>query len=162
MTSRRYLYTSWVEPKCDEMYLKYHIFGKEICPKTGKVHWQGYVKFKNPTRMVTAKKYFHDEKLHLEVPKGTEEQCILYCKKDKEYVEQISGESVLPLQRNPCVTCDSMGIRAECRNVQHHRIQCPIYAMRNWSLTPCVFPGCAQTEKEHNETFLKFKRIMGL
>ena len=71
----------------DEKQMKYLIVGKEICPTTGKEHWQGYVELKNAKTFSAIKKLFKDNKLHLEERKGNALQASNYCKKDGKYIE---------------------------------------------------------------------------
>lgn len=66
--------------------ISYIIVGKEVCPDTKKVHYQGYVECHNSMRL-NAMKLILGEKTHLEGKKGTQEQAIDYCKKDGEWTE---------------------------------------------------------------------------
>lgn len=77
---RNWCFTAYIPPKKD-IECSYIIYQKEICPSTEKVHWQGYVEFKNQKRMSEVKKAFDDNTLHLECRHGTQEQAIEYCKK---------------------------------------------------------------------------------
>ena len=71
----------------NEKQMKYLVVGKEICPTTGKEHWQGYVELKNAKTFSAIKKLFKDNKLHLEERKGNALQASNYCKKDGKYIE---------------------------------------------------------------------------
>jgi len=71
----------------NEKQMKYLVVGKEICPTTGKEHWQGYVELKNAKTFSAIKKLFKDNKLHLEERKGNALQASNYCKKDGKYEE---------------------------------------------------------------------------
>lgn len=73
--------------KFNEKQMKYLVVGKEICPTTGKEHWQGYVELKNAKTFSAIKKLFKDNKLHLEERKGNALQASNYCKKDGKYEE---------------------------------------------------------------------------
>lgn len=64
----------------------YIIVGEEICPHTGKTHWQGYAEFANQITLLRLKKLWGD-KIHFEARKGTQEQAIKYCQKDGKYEE---------------------------------------------------------------------------
>lgn len=56
----------------------------ERCPKTGKLHWQFFVKFKNTSRIPGAKKLLELEGAHLEPHKyGKEEDMAKYCEKSE-------------------------------------------------------------------------------
>lgn len=63
----------------------YVIWGTEICPKTEKVHHQGYVEFKSNQRFTAMKK--RGEKIHWELRKGSQEDAIKYCEKDGKFEE---------------------------------------------------------------------------
>lgn len=60
---------------------KYGIIGLEICPSTGKQHWQGYLEAFNPTTMGGVKKLLGST-VHIEKRMGTPEQAAEYCKKE--------------------------------------------------------------------------------
>lgn len=89
MRSRNWCFTAWkpldwgyiVETRAD-----YIIVGEEVCPTTGKVHYQGYVEFPNPIGLGGLKKLFGSE-THFEPRRGTQKQAIEYCKKDRKYIE---------------------------------------------------------------------------
>lgn len=66
--------------------VRYCIFGKEICPTTGRPHLQGFLVFHNPKTFSQAKAFFGD-RYHTEKLIGTPEQNIAYCSKDEEYYE---------------------------------------------------------------------------
>jgi len=63
----------------------YLIVGDETCPNTGKKHGQGYVQFKNGKTLSAAIKQFKPR--HIEIAKGTAEQNIKYCSKEKVLLE---------------------------------------------------------------------------
>ena len=65
----------------------YIILGKEICPKTGKEHLQGYVHFKNALTFKGVQKRLCNYKIHVEHMKGTHDQAIEYCMKEGNYCE---------------------------------------------------------------------------
>ena len=74
---RFWVFTDWptpeyTEPSYDQEQMNYLIYGREVCPETGKDHFQGYVQFKKATRFNTVKACFSD-KVHIEVSKGTPE-----------------------------------------------------------------------------------------
>lgn len=53
----------------------------EICPESGKLHYQIYVKFNNSIRLAQVKTIF-GSKVHAELRKGTEMEAIAYCTKE--------------------------------------------------------------------------------
>lgn len=63
---------------------KYLIIGKEIAPNTGTPHLQGLICFVNARSWNSIKKLY---KWHVEPIKGTIEQNITYCKKEKNFIE---------------------------------------------------------------------------
>lgn len=65
----------------------YMVVGKEVCPETGKYHYQGYVEFSTQRYFKGVKKILGAH-VHLEPRLGTALQAATYCKKDGEYHEQ--------------------------------------------------------------------------
>lgn len=63
--------------------IKYLCWQYEICPKSGRLHIQGYMELAKPMRLNAAKEALGTEKAHLEIRKGTQEQAINYCRKDE-------------------------------------------------------------------------------
>lgn len=85
--ARNYCFTAfalldWESIKCD-----YIIIGHEKCPKTGKIHYQGYVEFENGITLKNAKARFGDDTVHFEQRKGNQKQAIEYCQKDGDFEE---------------------------------------------------------------------------
>lgn len=94
--SRSYCLTVWEKPDLKKLPegIRYVIYGEEICPKTGKVHWQTYAETFNSQRISFYKKIY-GKSVHLERRNGTREEAREYCKKDNKYVELgkwISGQ----------------------------------------------------------------------
>lgn len=65
--------------------VKYLVYGRETCPKTGRLHLQGTVVFKTRTKLSTCVNYLPGA--HFEVLRGTLAQSIDYCKKDGDFTE---------------------------------------------------------------------------
>lgn len=65
----------------------YLIYQREKCPKTEKLHWQGFVILKKPARLAGAKKIIDDQKAHLEKAIANDEKNIKYCSKEESRVE---------------------------------------------------------------------------
>lgn len=61
--------------------MKYMVYQTEVCPKTGKEHIQGYVRFSNRIRFTGMKKLFGNT-AHIEPSKGSEEDNRVYCTKE--------------------------------------------------------------------------------
>ncbi len=66
--------------------IRYIGYGLEICPKTKKQHFQGWIQFVNKKRMGGVKKILSTKKIHLESCRGNEIENKSYCSKDKKYV----------------------------------------------------------------------------
>lgn len=58
--------------------------GREVCPTTGKEHFQGYIRFNDPIKFSWWKNQF--PKAHVEQRKGTEEQASAYCRKENNVI----------------------------------------------------------------------------
>lgn len=71
-----------------------YIIGFEICPKTNKQHWQGYICFHIKKRPI---EYFgkYDNTIHWEKCKGDELDNYDYCSKDGKFVTNIEIEEEL-------------------------------------------------------------------
>jgi len=68
--------------------MKYLVYGKEICPKTEKEHWQGCVYFFDKCSLKQAQKFLQIENSHMESVMITDtESCVEYCKKDGNFCE---------------------------------------------------------------------------
>ena len=64
-----------------EEHIKYLIMGREVCPGSKRLHWQGYVEFDKTVRMAGVKKIFGTDKVHLEKRMGTRQEARDYCLK---------------------------------------------------------------------------------
>lgn len=91
--SRKYVFTSFkMEINYSEIYenykdiVRYLVVGKEVCPKTNKEHFQGYVQFFEPCRLTKFQSIIGD-KCHMETQRGLDFQASLYCKKDGNFNE---------------------------------------------------------------------------
>lgn len=71
--------------------MDYMVFQLERCPDTGKIHWQGYVRFHRKKRMRGAKSFI-DNKAHMTAADGTEESNRNYCTKERSRVEGTQPE----------------------------------------------------------------------
>jgi len=94
--SRSWVFTSFEDkgPEYDPDVMRYLGYGREYCPDTKKMHWQGFVKFhKAKTKGATQKNLgsLKNEKgaykMRVDIQMGTDKQNFKYCSKDKEYVE---------------------------------------------------------------------------
>jgi len=83
-TGRNCVFTSYLEEITpNEEDIKYFICQLEECPETKRIHWQGYVEFKNVKTRKQAQKIIGDEKCHIEKRLGSREQAREYCMKSK-------------------------------------------------------------------------------
>lgn len=87
--ARRWCYTSFgkEKPCFNGTPVVYHIVGKEVCPTSGKEHWQGYVVFRSQLRFNQVKTATGGS-CHLEVARGTVAENIKYCSKDGQFTEE--------------------------------------------------------------------------
>jgi len=63
----------------------YLVAGRELCPSTGRPHWQCYAEFKNPVCVTTLRGIYPGA--HFERRRGTATQAAEYCKKDDDFKE---------------------------------------------------------------------------
>lgn len=85
--TRNWCFTSFsdVAPVFDANVMTYLIVGAEVCPTTGKSHWQCFACFKETKTMSAAKKILGE--CHLEMMMGSHAQASAYCKKAKKFKE---------------------------------------------------------------------------
>jgi len=69
-------------PPVESKWFRYLVYQTEICPETGREHFQGYVEFTRSQRMKSVKDLCNDNTMHLEVRQGTREQARAYCMKE--------------------------------------------------------------------------------
>lgn len=67
--------------------ISYVIYGRELAPRTGTKHLQGYVEFAKQVSFAQAKEALGST-AHIERRRGTQEEAITYCKKDGDIVER--------------------------------------------------------------------------
>jgi hypothetical protein len=122
--SRNFVFTlnNYVElPELREG-MKYLCYGKEVSPTTGTPHLQGFVVYIAMKALTQVFKDFPGA--HVEKAKGSPEQCIVYCKKDGDYIElgvapvspKKKGESEIArweLARSSAMVNDLMSIPAD-------------------------------------------------
>ena len=65
--------------------MKYLAYGKEICPSSGKHHWQGFVCYKESRSLKAVIKEFSGD--HVEIIRGSLESNKKYCGKDGDFKE---------------------------------------------------------------------------
>lgn len=86
--SRDYCFTAWCHPEFDKEKVKYICWGEEVCPTTGKQHWQGYVSFPKTYALKGAKEIIGSgRETHIERRKGSRDEARNYCAKDGVFFE---------------------------------------------------------------------------
>ena len=89
--SRNWCFTDFERMDFDKIYhdskeiIRYCCYGNESCPKTHKIHFQGWIQFFNPRSMISVKKILGSKKIHLEACRGDEYANDKYCKKDDDF-----------------------------------------------------------------------------
>lgn len=95
--ARRWCFTAWSLPTCTTLpdECRYIRWGEEICPTTGKIHWQGYLEFHKQKRIKWIRKWFLDygvKDIKLIMANGNASQNDAYTGKDGKNVVTL-GES---------------------------------------------------------------------
>lgn len=86
--SKYWCFTSFAdaEPSFPEC-ATYGIWQREEAPGTGRLHWQGYIEFKQKKRRPVVQKHIGDTTAHCELRKGTRAQAIAYSSKKESRVD---------------------------------------------------------------------------
>lgn len=84
---RNAVFTAWSNVQYDKEYMKYLIVGEEVCPSTGKTHFQGYAEFVKQLEFSLVKNLLGGEETHIEQRRGSAAQAATYCKKDNKFKE---------------------------------------------------------------------------
>lgn len=89
--------------KDDETKLTYLCFQEETAPETGTKHLQGFIHLKTHKIMTFVKKLLNNDKIHLEVQKGSNLQNLDYCTKSKtrtgETIQSLKGLNLDKIDR---------------------------------------------------------------
>lgn len=127
---RRYCFTcylsNWTIP--DELPnedIAYLCGQEEICPKTGRRHWQCYVRFNKPIRLAAAQQSLDIGNSHMMACDGDEESNIRYCSKKKtrapDGVFKEVGERIKQGKRTDLLdACESLKIGGYKRVAEEH------------------------------------------
>lgn len=75
--------------------IAYFVAGKEVCPSTGKEHWQGYVQFKVTVRMSALAKMW-GPKHHFEVAYASDAANFNYCVKEGREIKEFGTKKKTP------------------------------------------------------------------
>lgn len=80
----------------DEENMVYAVMQLEECPTTGRLHFQGYVEYKNRVSFDRAKRLLQSDSVNIRVAKGSSEQNTTYCTKEDTRVDGpwVFGESL--------------------------------------------------------------------
>jgi len=85
---RDWCFTSWKLPDPDYESIKYIVWGREVCPTTGREHYQGFGIFNRTHRLKGAKQRIGGgDGCHLDARRGTRQQARDYCLKDGDVYE---------------------------------------------------------------------------
>lgn len=87
---RNWMFTAWVEKDWETMInedVLYICVGEEICPTTGRLHWQGYAEFSKQLTKERVQEVMNYPALHVDPRRGTQKQAIDYCRKDGKFRE---------------------------------------------------------------------------
>jgi len=84
----KFVFTCWDNaPKFKKFELcDFMIYQKEECPKTRRIHYQGYIEFKNEYKLYQVKSLFKEKKMFVDAAKESRAANILYCTKSNTYV----------------------------------------------------------------------------
>ncbi len=82
--------------------IKFMGWGEEVCPKTKKKHYQGWIQMKRLITLLGMKRIF-GKKIHLEPMRGTPADSEKYCKKDGKY--ECCGEFTTQGKRTDIMEC---------------------------------------------------------
>lgn len=108
--ARAWCFTMWTEEDVNRLRdlpdVLALVVGREICPKTGKLHFQGYVRFKQVKRLSWWKNQFPTT--HAEQRKGTEDAAAEYCRKDGQILFDFGTERGVPQHEGEDVTVHVM------------------------------------------------------
>jgi len=87
LAGRRWCFTSFLDraPALTGP-VRYAVWQPELAPDTGRKHWQGFVIFDKPVSYTQVKQYLDDNAAHVELARGTTEQCRVYCTKEESRV----------------------------------------------------------------------------
>jgi len=88
-TAKHWCFTAWdTDPRTlfDAQLHHYLIVGEEVCPETGREHYQSYVQYIKKVRFTSVKACFGNT-IHVEKSKGTDQDNYDYCIKEGNYSE---------------------------------------------------------------------------
>jgi hypothetical protein len=118
----------------------------ELCPKTNKEHWQGYVEFNNAVAFKSVKAAFKWNSTHLERRKGSRTQAITYCTKaesavldDGVPIRFLYGEIPAEKESKDTVFADAMEMETFDEAMQHVKKHAPRdYVIMHVQINNCM------------------------
>lgn len=126
--SRNFVFTSYVaELKFGDL-VKGVAYQREICPSTGRAHWQGYVEFARPVKRPQAQREIGDDKAHLESRKGTRQQAIEYATKEKTRLAGTEPQLIGSCQNSRGGQGERNDLKAVAEEIKKNGIQAAIEA----------------------------------
>lgn len=150
-----------------EQVTTYAIAGREICPKTQRIHQQCYFQFTQKRRINFIKSILGEPTAHCEIARGSPESNTQYCRKDGDWHEQ--GVPVVQGQRTDMESIKTDLINGKSLNyiadnyfsqfIRYHKGFEKYYQMlhkeqRNFKSTVEVYygePGSGKTRKAQEE-----------
>lgn len=77
--------SSFIECLFNDNNVRYMVCGEEVCPTSGRLHWQSFVYFNNERHFNSVRKMLKGR--HVETMKGSINNNVNYCKKDGKWFE---------------------------------------------------------------------------
>lgn len=114
---RRWTMTLWTKLDWASLIgdtVRFLIVGEEICPDTGRMHWQSYAEFHKPMEVAGLAKIFGKGNKFI-LSKGDQDSNITYCSKDAK-VEEF-GDRATPGKRNDLDKVREMALEDGMRGV---------------------------------------------
>lgn len=148
------------EPKWNAEKMQYLVYGSEICPTTGRHHWQGWVYFKSTITWNGRIMKDFLGKEHRELQKGSNSEAADYCKKDEKWKEfgkmpnnnggnHVSPDELKKMTDEEIIELDTRCHKAymNAREILNSKI-----TLDNWGKDVTVYwiqgpSGCGKTQK---------------
>jgi len=84
---RHWLFTSYKDSVAFGNLVRGYAYQREKCPKTGTLHWQGYMELSRPVRLKQAQRECGDDVAHMEARRWPRDKAITYCTKERTRVD---------------------------------------------------------------------------
>ncbi|GAC77769.1 replication protein [uncultured marine virus] len=106
--------------------ISYMVMGREHCPTTQRLHFQGYIHFKNAKTLKATRRWFGLDRISLFIAKGNDIQNEEYCSKENKVLEV--GKPIKQGKRNDITRAieiiNSTGKMSEVLNEVHNYQAC--------------------------------------